>query len=89
MTEYFINPKSLVSYKEIMQILRLDRKTIIKLSKENRFPKPVTIIGKESPYCKKLWVYQDIMNFIDNARAGIDATYKEPPPMADRHLRPA
>lgn len=66
-TEYYINPKSLITLKEIPAILKISISTISKLIKNKNFPPNVRICGERSVgrCAKKLYVYQEVMDFIE------------------------
>lgn len=63
---YFINPKSLVCMDDLENILRVSRRTIYKLIKQTAFPKCLKLHNKRSR--KHLWLYQDIIDFLNNVQ---------------------
>ena len=77
MNEYYVNPKSLVSYKELEMILKINRTTISALIKEGRFPKPFQVLNRNDKFAKKFWVYQDIIDFINDKQNGLEKIYQD------------
>lgn len=69
--EYYIAPRSLVTAKEVCQILRVSNDTLSSLIKEGLFPQPVAVRKR-----KRFFVYGDVMEFIDNKKNNVDKTYK-------------
>ena len=64
---YYINPKSLVTFKELVVIIKLSRSTINNLIKQDLFPKPIRVTNtKNTSKQKRLWLYQDIIDFLNN-----------------------
>ena len=61
---YFINPKSLVCIKDLELILKVSKGTIYRMLRKNLFPKCIKITNGRTR--KKLWLYQDIIDFISN-----------------------
>lgn len=77
MNEFYVNPKSLVNYKELEMILKINRTTIKALLKEGKFPKPFKVLNRNDRFAKKFWVYQDIIDFINDKQNGLEKVYQE------------
>jgi len=77
MNGLYVNPKSLVSYKELEIILKINRSTILGLIREGKFPKPFQVLNRNDKFAKKFWVYQDIIDFINDKQNGLDKVYQE------------
>lgn len=65
--EYYINPLSLVTKKEICNILGVCMKTLHTLSKHDNFPKPINFRHSFSTSARgrKYYRYGDIIKFIN------------------------
>lgn len=76
--KYFINPKSLVTAKEVCQILKISTSQLNRLRKDNLFPQCFTSgTTKNVKTARKKWLYQDIMKYIDNQKEGINKEYPQ------------
>jgi predicted DNA-binding transcriptional regulator AlpA len=60
---YYINPKSLITAKEVCQILKISLSSLYLLIKADRFPKPLRM--RDKPKTKLFWTYQSIIDFIN------------------------
>lgn len=74
MTEIYINPRSLLTWPEVVEILKMSRSTITRMMKDGVFPPPILkpqAKRKSGPSTvRKYWVYQDIIKFMDSMKSG-------------------
>lgn len=79
MTEIYINPKSLLTFPEVIQILKMSRTSITKMIKDGIFPPAIlkpTSKSQSIRNMRKYWIYQDIMKFIDEMKLGDLSRYE-------------
>lgn len=69
-TDVFINPKSLVTYKELEVILGMKSSKIRELVKKKRFPAPKALHSKQGKVAKRYWVYSDILDWLKHKDEG-------------------